>query len=315
MKFACCILLLLCMIILTKYFLYRRQILDICRQLEFLKNHETNKRMRTTLTTPEILALTRHLDEIYDGQDAFRNNLKAKDRRMKEMLVNVSHDIRTPLTSLKGYFQLLLSEEDTCKRDSYASIMQEKLDELTVLLDELFTYTKLQNEEYHLEMTQENFTELVLQALFSFHEGFKKQGITPQMDMEETPCFVVCNPSAVKRVLSNIIRNAMLHGDGQIAIRYYTEGEYVCLTCANTLLSPDSIDMAQVFERFYKADAARSRHSTGLGLSIAKGFVEKMGGQIEAELDGDWFLVQVKMQLAAKKVDTSNTQCYTVYKG
>lgn len=303
MKLACVVLLLLCMILLTKYFLYRRQILDICRQLEFIKNHETNKRMQTTATTPEILALARHLDQIYDGQDAYRNNLKSKDRRMKEMLVNVSHDIRTPLTSLKGYFQLLLLEEDAGKRDRYADIIQEKLDELTMLLDELFTYTKLQNEEYTLEMGQENFTELVLQTLFSFHEGLKKQGITPQMDIEDTPYFVVCSPSAVKRVLANIIRNAMLHGNGQIVIRYYTQGESVCFTCANTLLSPDSIDMTQIFERFYKADTARSRQSSGLGLSIAKGFVDKMGGQIEAELDGNWFLVRLKM----KKVDTSNT--------
>lgn len=285
-----------CILVLIKFRLYRRQIQDICRQLQFMQSHDTNKRIQTTLTAPEILSLTGQLNAVYDGQAAYRICLQKKDRRMKELLANVSHDIRTPLTSLKGYFQLLLLEEDTAKRMKYTRIMQEQLDELTGLLDELFTYTKLQNEDYALELGRENFTGLVLETLFSFYEELKKQGIEPEMEIEETPCFVTCNPLAVKRVLANIIRNAVLHGNGQIVIRYHIiEETSVCFTCENTLQSPERIDMAQIFDRFYKADPARSRHSTGLGLSIAKGFAEKMGGQIEAELAGEWFLVRLRM--------------------
>ena len=283
-------------IILIKYILYRRQIQDICRQLQFLQKHDTNKRIQSALACPELLQLVRQLNDIYERQDAFRTGLHKKDRQMKEMLANVSHDIRTPLTSVKGYFQLLLTEEDMQKKAGHAAVIRDKLDELTGLLDELFTYTKLQNEEYVLELAETDYTAIVLQTLFSMHEIFRKQGIEPELDIMEESCYVCCNPAAVKRVIENIIRNAILHGAGEIRLHYYIEETAVCFCCENTLESPESIDITQVFERFYKADRARSRQSSGLGLSIARGFVEKMGGRIAAGIRGDRFVVRVFME-------------------
>ncbi len=243
--------------IFIKYILYRRQIRDICRQLQFLQEHLTNKRIQTTLDSPEILLLVSQLNELYDSQDSFRAGLQKKDRRMKEMLANVSHDIRTPLTALKGYFQLLLTEDDPQKKNSHA---------------------------------------VVLETLFSMYEMCKTHGMRSQLDIWEEPCPVRCNPLAVKRVIENIIRNAVLHGAGEVEISYYIEETRVCFTCKNTLESPQSVDMTQIFERFYKADLARSRQSTGLGLSIAKGFVEKMGGGIQAEIEDGKFVVRVYME-------------------
>ena len=282
--------------IFIKYILYRRQIRDICRQLQFLQEHLTNKRIQTTLDSPEILLLVSQLNELYDSQDSFRAGLQKKDRRMKEMLANVSHDIRTPLTALKGYFQLLLTEDDPQKKNRHAVVISDKLEELTGLLDELFTYTKLQNEEYELELETADFTAIVLETLFSMYEMCKTHGMRPQLDIWEEPCPVRCNPLAVKRVIENIIRNAVLHGAGEVEISYYIEETRVCFTCKNTLESPQSVDMTQIFERFYKADLARSRQSTGLGLSIAKGFVEKMGGGIQAEIEDGKFVVRVYME-------------------
>lgn len=209
--------------IFIKYILYRRQIRDICRQLQFLQEHLTNKRIQTTLDSPEILLLVSQLNELYDSQDSFRAGLQKKDRRMKEMLANVSHDIRTPLTALKGYFQLLLTEDDPQKKNSHAVVISDKLEELTGLLDELFTYTKLQNEEYELELETADFTAIVLETLFSMYEMCKTHGMRPQLDIWEEPCPVRCNPLAVKRVIENIIRNAVLHGAGEVEISYYID--------------------------------------------------------------------------------------------
>lgn len=297
MKAFICIVIFFSMIVMVKYLFYRRQIRDICRQLQFLQRHDTNQLIRTSLHAPEILTLAEQLNSLYEEQGAFRIHLQKKDRCLKEMLAHISHDIRTPFTALKGFYQLLLLEEKQEKKDHYAAIIQTKLDEVTKLLDELFTYTKLQNEEYTLELTRENFTQLVLEALFTFYDRLKQQGIEPQIDIQETPCFVLCNAMAVKRILTNLICNAMLYGTGQIVVDCHTKDTHICFLCKNQVQDPDGIDMERIFDRFYQADQARSSQSSGLGLPIAKGFAEKMGGNVKAWLEGDWFIVQFEMDI------------------
>lgn len=292
-----CVLMTICTIFIIKYFLYRRQIQDICRQLQFLQTHDTNSLIRTSSHEKEILALAKQLNSIYEQHRMFRINLQKKDRRLKEMLAHISHDIRTPFTALRGFFQLMLLEEAQEKKDAYAAIIQTKLDEVTKLMDELFMYTKLQNEEYTLVLARENFTQLVLEVLFTFYDELKQLGITPQIEIEETPCFVLCNEMAVKRILTNMIRNAMLHGNGQIIITCHSSDTQVCFLCKNKVQEPDKIDMERIFERFYQADQARSSQSSGLGLPIAKGFADKMGGSLKAKLEDGWFTLKFEMDL------------------
>lgn len=281
--------------LLIKHYLYRRQIQAICRQLEFMEAHETNKRVQTDHTTPEILELARCLNDIYDSHSRQQLDAANKSRRMKQALTSISHDIRTPLTSLKGYFQLLLSAESPEKRQTYAAVIDGRINELSTLLEELFTYTKLQNEEYTLEPALSDVTKLALETLFSFYEEFKKKGITPEIQVDETPRTGFVNDSAYKRILSNIIRNALIHGNGTIAITYHMDNDAVYFTCENTVAAPEEIDMEQIFDRFYKADSARSRQSSGLGLAIANELAKRLGGSLEATLKDNLFLITFRL--------------------
>lgn len=293
-------------IITTKYILYRRQIKNICRQLAFLSENMTNYRIRTEVTEKEIIMLANQINEMNDRQAKREVYLQNKDRRLRETLTSVSHDIRTPLTSLKGYFALLMSEDNAESQLKYASVMHERMDNLTALLDELFTYTKLQNEDYKLELEEHDFTKLVLDTIFSFYESFKAKNIEPEFDIDDKSYKVVCNDVAVKRVISNIIRNAVLHGNGDIKVEYKkvnlddtnSDAESgIRFICSNSIDKPDDVDVEQIFDRFYKADKARSDSSTGLGLAIAKELVERMGGSIGAEIENNTFFVYITFNL------------------
>lgn len=283
-------------IITIKYVLYRRQIKDICRQLAFFRENVTNGRLRTFIMKPELCELTELIDEIYDRHEQSELTLKNKEQHMKEMIANLSHDIRTPLTSLKGYFHLLMQENEKTQNDTemeYAEIMNERMNTLNDLLDELFTYTKLQDEDYVLEQKTYDMTKLMLDTLFSFYGIFKQKGIEPKICIDEISVMVKCNEMAVKRIFANIIRNAMLHGNGDIEIKYGRVYDEVCFSCSNKVSNPDDIEIDMVFDRFYKADKSRSRATTGLGLAIAKELVERMDGRIEAYLTGDVFEIKV----------------------
>lgn len=298
MKIALIILLVLLIAVTIKYILYRRQIGELCRQLSFLKETTTNNRLTTYMTERELLLLAELINDIYDKHEQSELALREKERRMKELIANVSHDIRTPLTSLKGYFELLMQEYGDKQSDremQYAMVMNERMNTLNDLLDELFTYTKLQSDDYVLELSEYDITRLILDTLFSFYGIFKEKGIEPVLDINETSVITSCNEVAVKRVVANIIRNAMLHGTGDIRIKYGMTDGGVEFICSNRVANPDEVDVDMVFDRFYKADKARNKSSTGLGLAIARELVERMGGSITAKMDGDEFEIRVGM--------------------
>ncbi len=285
----------LLIIILVKYILYRRQIAAICRQIAFIRENDTNKIICNDITEQEVLKLTNLINLMCSEHKAKENILKEKDKRLKIALAGISHDIRTPLTSLKGFFELLENETDIEKKEKYNGIINKKLIELTGLLEELFMYTKLQNEEYVLELGRYNFTKIVLGTLFSFYSIFKEENIKTEVDADEETAEVLCNDMAVKRLLSNILKNAVLHGDGNIAIKYKVKNDCVEFSCENNIKNPEEIDISQVFDRFYKADAARSKGSTGLGLSVARELAERMGGEISALSENGIFTVKFTM--------------------
>lgn len=294
---AVAVLCILLVVVIIKYILYRRQVINICRQMVFIKENDTNMIIYNDIIEKEILNLTSLINLMCEEHKAKENILKEKDKRLKIAMAGISHDIRTPLTSLRGFFELLETETDTEKKKKYSKIIDGKLIELTELLEELFTYTKLQNEDYVLELGRYDFTKIVLGTLFSFYGTFKDKNIETELDIYEEQVIVTCNDVAVKRMLSNILKNAMLHGSGKIEIIYKTENGRVEFLCKNSVENPWEIDISQVFDRFYKADMARSKGSTGLGLSVAKELAGRMGGDISACIKDGMFIIKLVMSL------------------
>ncbi len=294
---AVAVLCILLVVVIIKYILYRRQVINICRQMVFIKENDTNMIIYNDIIEKEILNLTSLINLMCEEHKVKENILKEKDKRLKIAMAGISHDIRTPLTSLRGFFELLETETDTEKKKKYSKIIDGKLIELTELLEELFTYTKLQNEDYVLELGRYDFTKIVLGTLFSFYGTFKEKNIETELDIYEEQVIVTCNDVAVKRMLSNILKNAMLHGSGKIEIIYKTENGRVEFLCKNSVENPWEIDISQVFDRFYKADMARSKGSTGLGLSVAKELAGRMGGDISACIKDGMFIIKLVIPL------------------
>ena len=204
-----------------------------------------------------------------------------KEQMIADTYTNLSHDIRTPLTSLDGYFQLLEHAEKEEERQRYLRIIQERIVSLKEMLEELFTYTKLQNETYELKLEPINVGQVLKETMFSYYDNWVSHGITPQFHLTDIPVVIQGNAQALRRVIQNIIKNVLDHGNKEIEVCLTKQGERMKLMFRNQMEEGEEIEVSRVFDRFYKADQARSKSSTGLGLSIAKGFVLKMNGDIE----------------------------------
>lgn len=287
-------------VILTIIFmLYRRQVKRTCRQLAFLKSHKTNLRLTAELPFPELNELVDGVNEIVDLSQKIQQDTQHSEAHLKETITNLSHDIRTPLTSMDGYFQLLLQSNSEEERQRYISIIQTRIGSLKDMLEELFTYTMLQDSDYELETEILDFGKCVYDTIFSFYEEFQKKGIEPHTDFCDGHLFIMGNGEAIRRAIQNLIKNALVHGHTQISLELFHGNAQAGFRCSNDVESPDEIDISQVFSRFYKADSARTHTSTGLGLSIAKGLVERMGGSISAELGGNIFIVEILFPIKA----------------
>jgi len=268
-----------------------------CRQLAFLKENETNMRFTSDIPFPLWNEWVDSMNEILDKARKVENKAQKNENVLKETITNLSHDIRTPLTSLDGYFQMLSESDSEEDRARYISIIQSRINSLRDILEELFTYTKLQNENYEMAVEKLDFSKCVHETLFSFYEDFKAKFLEPEIDFCEEALCVIGNEEAIKRILQNIIKNALVHGQKVISLRMERRNRYAVFSCSNDVENPGEIDVEQVFTRFYKADTARSRISTGLGLSIAKELTERMGGSVIATVEGKMFSIEIQVPM------------------
>ena len=274
----------------------RAQLRDINEQLDFLCEKDTNMLLLTDTNMADIGKLKEHINRFLEQWHRQREAAAKKEQMISDTYTNLSHDIRTPLTSLDGYFQLLRDETDKSAQEHYIDIIQERITSLKDMLEELFMFTKLKNDSFKLELSNCCVSRLLKQTVFSYYEEWKKQGIEPSLDICEDTIFITANAQALRRVFQNVIKNALVHGQNSICIQMKQKNKIVHILVSNDVKNPDDIDVDKVFERFYKADEARSISSSGLGLSIAKELVERMGGSIEARLEGKRFVVEIQFE-------------------
>ncbi len=294
MKIAFIILIAAFVLLLIEYLRYRRQIIEICRQLAFHHDEETNIDIRINLSRREIVGLRDRLNDIFEDNRRARADYIAQETRTKELIADVSHDIRTPLTSMDGYFSLLRDADSPEERGKYIEIITGRLNILRDLLEQLFTYAKLQNGSYKLEFDQFDCTQTMCEIMLSFYEEFRTRGIEPSIELPEEECVIYGNKTAFIRVVQNILRNALIHGRNSIAVSMDLADSAVQFTFRNNMSDEWNGDIDKVFERFYTADKSRTNHSSGLGLPVAKKLTEAMNGKISAEIEDGNFVIRLE---------------------
>lgn len=186
------------------------------------------------------------------------------------------------------------SEEE---RRHYIKVIQSRILSLKELLEELFTFAKLQDESYIPPPEPTDFSKCVFDCTFSFYDDFRKKGIEPNIDFTEEKLTVNGNAEALRRTVQNIIKNASEHGKSSINLELAVRDGNAVFRCSNDTENPQDIDISKVFSRFYKASTARTQASTGLGLSIAKSLTERSGGKISASINGNIFTVKIQFKI------------------
>lgn len=200
------------------------------------------------------------------------------DRELKEAITNISHDLRTPLTAICGYLDLLEKQNHSEDTERYIEQIRNRSEVLKQLTEELFRYSIISSTP-ELSYEKVNLCRVLEESLISFEGTMQQVGIQPEIQMPSVPVWRTLDHSAVVRVFGNIINNAIRYSDGDFEVHLEENGK---ITFSNTANKLTTVEVEKLFDRFYTVDTARK--STGLGLAIAKTLVEKMNGKIEANI-------------------------------
>ena len=217
------------------------------------------------------------------------DNEKKIEQNKNELITNVSHDLRTPLTSILGYVDLLKQNgfEDKEKFVEYISIIDERSKSLNTLINELFEYTKLNSHDIKLNYSTVEIGSLVEQLSGEYSLIFKKEGLELISEIPEEDIFVYIDIQMIVRALENLLINAKKYSvrNSQVLVKLLQESNDIVISVENKVENISQDDLDNLFERFYKVDQARKTgDSTGLGLSIVKRVVELHKGLVKAEL-------------------------------
>ena len=283
---------LLCLGLGLRLYALERDIRTCARQLRA-------GRPRVSMAAPNAAAeeLLTAVNALLDLREREEGDYRRQEQAIRQQIANVSHDLRTPLTSILGYLQLLEGEGLTAEeRRESLSIGQGRARALQSMIVSFYDLSRLEGGEYPLSRERVDLYHVLSQLVAEFYNDFTDFDMT--VELREGLPTVTADPAGVLRVFTNLIRNALEHGRKRMSILLYQEGGEVVSVFANDAPDLTPEDVEHVFDRFFTADKMRTGQSTGLGLAIVKALVERMGHTVSAELEGDLFRVTVRWQTA-----------------
>ena len=250
---------------------------EIARELKDKLNTDTNTLISISSGDRAMRNLAAEINRQLCSLRKERLELQHGDTELKNAVTNISHDLRTPLTAMCGYLELMKQEPMSENAERYLSVICERTDAMRTLTQELFEYSVITSTADSPDPEQVCINEVLEQSLIGFYGAFSESGIVPKINITDRKIIRNLDRSALRRVFDNIIGNAVKYSDGDLTVSM--DGGKIVFS--NTAPSLGRVQAERLFDRFYTVESARS--SSGLGLSIAKLLTEKMGGSIRAE--------------------------------
>ena len=277
--------------LLVKVFLMRKSAREIADGLDERLNGETNTLIGISSRDGAMRALAQGLNGQLRRLRAERHRFAQGDRELKEAITAVAHDLRTPLTAIGGYIDLLRREPLTDDARRYLSQIEGRVGALTGLSEELFRYSMVMAAR-ELTLERVDLRAALEEALLAHYAAIAGRGIEPDVHLPESCVPRMLDAEAVSRVFSNILSNAVKYSDGDLTVELDVDGT---VRFSNRAKELSAVDIARLFERFYTVQTGRG--GAGLGLYIAKQLTEKMGGTITARMDDGKLIVELRFAM------------------
>ena len=268
----------------------RRAIREVADELDEKLQTDTNTLIAISTGDRAVRALAARINTQLRALRRERLRLQNGDAQLKAAVTNVSHDLRTPLTAICGYLDLLEQEPHSENSRRYLAVIRERTETMRALTEELLQYSVITSAPDALYREPVSINDILEQSLAGFYGVFTGRGIAPVIQMPEQPVIRTLDAAALRRVFGNILSNAAKYSDGDLTVSLTPEGTVTFTNHAHKL---GRVQAERLFDRFFTVESANG--STGLGLSIARQLTEKMGGHISAEYQDESLCVRVTL--------------------
>lgn len=261
----------------VKLYLVKRTARGIEHSFKEKLRQDTNTLIDVSCRDKDMVSLADTLNKDLALIREMRHRYTQGDIELKNAIVNISHDLRTPLTAICGYLELLEETENPNEAKKYLAIIKHRTKTLKQLVDELFNYSVVTSQEEKLNLEKVSLNSALEESIAEYYVALQKRDITPELKITNKKIERTLDKTALSRILLNILSNAVKYSDGDLQIELNDSG---VISFSNTASSLDETQVKKLFNRFYTVENART--STGLGLSIARTLVERMNGEISA---------------------------------
>ena len=276
--------------LLGKIYLMHKAALEIGEAFEDRLAADTNTLIDISSRDPYLCQLASSINTQLRILRKQRHKYLSGDRELTEAITNISHDLRTPLTAICGYLDLLEKEPLNENAARYLSLISNRTEAMKQLTEELFRYSVILSTQ-ELEMETVCLNSVLEETIAAFYAALTARGLRPQIHMSGKRVEKQLNREALARVFGNLLNNALKYSDGDLEITLYDNGE---ITFANAASGLNEIQVGKLFDRFFTVEAARN--SNGLGLAISKTLVEQMGGTIAADYCQGRLTIRIQFQ-------------------
>ena len=263
------------------------KILILQKAAEEIADAFADRLQTDTNTLIDISSRDKHMRHLADTVNIQLRKLRAEyhrfrqgDTELKNAVTNISHDLRTPLTAICGYLDLLEKEKKTEAVKRYIDIIRNRSEMLTLLTEELFRYSVILSKESDMAREPVILNKVLEESLAASYAALNERNIVPRIQMPEEKVVRMLDSAALSRVFSNLLNNAIKYSEGDLEITLRETGEIIFTNTAHGL---NEVEVGKLFDRFFTVESARK--STGVGLTIARYLTEQMGGNISAEYD------------------------------
>lgn len=280
-------------IILTlfiKIYLMKKSLKEISRETKRIINLDTNNLITVSSDDIDITMLVNILNDEIKKLRIQKMQYENGNQELKTSITNISHDMRTPITAINGYIDLIKNTEDAGEQEKYINVIEKKVKELVILTEELFDYSKDMDMGVKIKKERCCINQLLEETLANYYMIFKEKNITPHIDIVSKHIYSEVDRNSIIRVFENILSNVAKYSDGDFKIKLNEEKEIIFSNKAKSL---DAVTVKKIFNRYYTV--GNTKKSSGIGLAIAKQLVELNGGQITAEYTNMYLIIKVKL--------------------
>jgi signal transduction histidine kinase len=285
-----CILLFLGCLGLILYLLsVRKQLRSIRKELDFTRQQDYNRQVTVTLFDKEVTALAAQINKNLDYQKRLKLETEQAEQQMKQSISDIAHDLRTPLTVIKGNLQMLDKGENIPEASrEYLRICMEKSDTLKTMVDDFFEMSVLESDHAPAPLQKVNVTNLLMQFLIDNEAVIRQYGLTPELELPEKSVMILADEQMLVRMFSNLLNNILKYASQSFSVALEIQERTRCkITFSNAIGEERCLDVDHLFDRNYRGDMARRGGGAGLGLYIVKLLAEKQNAEVYAKQEGN----------------------------